>query len=182
LKSLKTRDAENAAIDERIVLDLARAGRFGEAEQHARELLAKRPEDRAGKRLLATVLFERGNVAEGEKLLRALIDADPDDPATRRSLASELTRERRFADARAILEDVVRRSNDDPRRADARSGALVELGFIAYLEKNWAEALRILTPEAIRDGKVAPRAARILVAADRDAEDFQDGLARAKAF
>lgn len=182
LKSLKAKDPENTAIDERVVLDLARAGRFAEAEQRARELVAKRPEDRAGKRLLATVLFERGSAAEGEKILRALIEADPDDPATRRALASELTRERRFADARAILEDIVRRSGDDPHRADARSGARAELGFIAYLEKNWTEARRTLAPEAIRDGKIQTRAARILLAADREAEDFADGLARAKAF
>jgi tetratricopeptide (TPR) repeat protein len=58
----------------------------------------------------------------------------------------------------------------------------VELGFIAYLQKDWAKAQTILAPVALSDGKVHPRAARILLAADRDGEDFADGLSHARAF
>jgi pentatricopeptide repeat protein len=182
LEKLAARDAENPAISERIVLDLARAGRFPEAEQRAREMVARRPENRAGQRLLATVLFERGNTVEGEKILRALMEADADDPAARRALASELVRERRFDEARAMYEEMVRRAGDDPRKADARVSAAVELGFIAYLQKDYASARRILAPLALSEGQVRERAARILLASDRDAEDFNDGLDRAKTY
>jgi len=182
LQKLVTRDSENPAISERIVLDLARAGRFPEAEQRAREMVAKRPENRAGQRLLATVLFERGNTAEGERILRALIDADADDPATSRALASELVRERRFDEARAMYEEMIRRAGDDPRKSEVRASATVELGFIAYLQKDYAGARRILAPMALSDGQVRDRAARILLASDRDAEDFTDGRDRAKAY
>ncbi len=182
LRALGDRDRQNAAVDERIVLDLARAGRFAEAEAKARDLTAKRPENRAARRLLATVLFEQGNTTEGEKILRALIEADADDPVTRRALAAELVRERRFDEARAMYEELVRRAGDDPRKADLRSAATTELGFIAYLEKNWPEARRILAPAAISGTQVQPRAARILLATDRDSEDLADGARSAAAF
>ena len=180
LEELAHRDPDNSAIQERIVLDLARAGKFDEAEKRARDLVAKRPENRAGKRLLAMVLFERESSAEGEKILRQLIDADPDDAGTRRALASELVRERRFGEARTMYEEMIRRAGDDPKNAETKTSAQVELGFIAYLERNWAEARRILVPLALANGKVQPRASRIALAADRDAEDFAAGLALAK--
>ena len=181
LEQLAQRDPTNNAVGERIVLDLARAGRFPEAERRAREIVAKRPENGAAKRLLATVLFEKENPAEGEKLLRALIDADPEDSTARRALASELTRERRFDEARAMYEDMIRRAGNDSHRAEIKDAATVELGFIAYLQKNWTEARRILKPAALAGQRVNPRAARILLAVDRDAEDFADGWERAKA-
>jgi tetratricopeptide (TPR) repeat protein len=182
LAKLAAKDGDNPAVGERIVLDLARAGRFPESEQKARELVAKRPENRAAQRLLATVLFERGSTAEGEKILRGLLDTDPDDPITRRALASELARERRFDEARKMYEELGRRAGNDPRQAETKIGAQVELGFIAYLERDYAGARRILTPVAISDGQVQDRAARILLAVDRDSEDFADGRKSAAAY
>ncbi len=182
LRDLERRDPGNAAVKERIILDLARAGRFAEAEEAARELARKQPENRASRRLLATVLFERGASPEGEEILKAMIEADPDDPMSRRALAAEMTRERRFAEGRAIYEAIIQRAGDDPRKADMKTSAQVEIGFIAYLQRDWAEARRILGPLSLSDGTVHPRASRILLAADRDGEDFKDGLERARAF
>jgi predicted Zn-dependent protease len=182
LRELERRDPANAAVSERIVLDLARAGRFAEAESAARDLARRRPENRATRRLLASVLFERGSTAEGEEILRAMIKADPDDPATRRALAAEMTRERRFDEARSLYEEMLRLTADDPRQAEARTAIQVELGFLDYLQREWASARKVLTPLALSDGQVHPRAARILLAADRDSEDFADGLTQAKAF
>ncbi|HWZ85038.1 MAG TPA: tetratricopeptide repeat protein, partial [Thermoanaerobaculia bacterium] len=182
LEKLAARDPENQAVRERIVLDLARAGRFPESEQRARELVGKRPENRAGQRLLATVLFERGNTAEGEKILRALIEADADDPGARRALASELVRERRFDEAHAMYVDMIKSAGEDPRKADLLTSSNVELGFIAYLQRDYASARRILAPIALSGGQVQERAARILLATDRDSEDYADGRDRAKAY
>ena len=67
LEELRKRDPGNTAVSERIVLDLARAGRFEESEREARELIAKRPENAAAKRLLATILFEKERVGRGRK-------------------------------------------------------------------------------------------------------------------
>jgi len=182
LKDLEHRDPSNSAVSERIILDLARAGRFADAETRARKLTESRPENRAGQRLLATVLFERGNTEEGERVLRALIESDPDDLLSRRALASELVRERRFDEARKMYEELGKAAGDDPRKEDARLASTVEIGFIAYLQKDWNGARALLGPVAVTNGKVQPRAARILLATDRDGEDFQDGLTRAKAF
>lgn len=181
LEELGKRDSGNSAVTERIVLDLARAGRFAESERRARELVKSRPENGAAKRLLATVLFEQSNSAEGEKILRGLIEADPDDATSRRALASEFARERRFDEARVMNDDIIRRAGDDPHKAESRQQATVEQGFLAYLQKDWGLARKILGPVAASGKQVNGRAARILLATDRDAEDFPDGLQRARA-
>jgi predicted Zn-dependent protease len=181
LVKLEKTDAENSAIPERITLDLARAGRFAEAEKRARDLAAKRPENRAIRRLLAQVLFEKGSSPEGEKILRALIVEDPDDDATRRSLVQELMRERRFTDARTILEDGIKRAGDDPRKIPARDAQNVELGYLAVLQKDYARAQTILTPLAVKGSVVNPRAVRIAATGLREKEDFAAGVALAKA-
>ena len=182
LDQLEHRDPTNSGISERIVLDLARAGRFAEAEQKARDLTAKRPENRATRRLLATVMFEQGNPAEGEKILRDLIETDPQDPSSKRALASELVRDRRFDEARKMYQEMAAAAGNDPRGAEARQSAATELGFIAYLQKDWGQARSILAPVAMTGKKVNSRAARILLATDRDSEDFADGWDRAKAY
>ena len=181
LVKLEKTDAENSAIPERITLDLARAGRFAEAEKRARDLAAKRPENRAIRRLLAQVLFEKGSSPEGEKILRSLIVEDPDDDATRRSLVQELMRERRFTDARTILEDGIKRAGDDPRKIPARDAQNVELGYLAVLQKDYARAQTILTPLAVKGNVVNPRAVRIAATGLREKEDFAAGVALAKA-
>jgi predicted Zn-dependent protease len=176
LAKLEKLDPENPAIPERITLDLARAGRFADAEKRARDLAAKRPENRAIRRLLAQVLFEKGSSPEGEKILRALIVEDPDDDATRRTLTGELMRERRFPEAKTFLEDGVRRAGDDPKKIPARDAATVELGYLAVLQKDYPRAQQILAPLAVKQGTVNPRALRILATAARESEDFAGGL------
>jgi tetratricopeptide (TPR) repeat protein len=181
LQKLEKADPDNGAIDERIALDLARAGRFAEAEKLARDLAARRPENRAIRRLLAQVLFEKGDVPEGEKILRSLREADPDDEATARALASELIRERRFDEASAILDDLLKRAGDDPKKAESRRSTLTELGFLAFVRKDYAGARKILEPFAVTSTDVSPRALRILLGACREAEDYACGLQKSRA-
>jgi tetratricopeptide (TPR) repeat protein len=181
LGRLEKTDAENSAIPERITLDLARAGRFAEAEKRARDLAAKRPENRAIRRLLAQVLFEKGSSPEGEKILRGLVGEDPDDDASRRSLVSELLRERRFNDARTLLEEGIRRTGEDPRKTPAREAQNVELGYLAILEKDYARARTILEPLAVKGSVVNPRAVRIAAMGLRQKEDFAAGVVLARA-
>jgi tetratricopeptide (TPR) repeat protein len=176
LAKLEKLDPDNPAIPERIALDLARAGRFADAEKRARDLAGKRPENRAIRRLLAQVLFEKGSSPEGEKILRALIVEDPDDDATRRALTGELMRERRFPEAKTFLEDGVRRAGEDPKKIPARDAATVELGYLAVLQKDYPLAQQILTPLAVKQGTVNPRALRILATAAREKEDFAGAL------
>lgn len=181
LQRLEKLDPENPAIPERITLDLARAGRFAEAEKRARDLAAKRPENRAIRRLLAQVLFEKGSSPEGEKILRALIVEDPDDDATRRALTGELMRERRFSEAKTFIGEGIRRAADNPRKIPARDAATVELGYLAVLQKDYTKAQQILAPLAVKGTEVNPRAVRILVTAAREKEDFAAGLETARA-
>jgi tetratricopeptide (TPR) repeat protein len=180
LLEMDKRDSENPAISERITLDLARAGRFGEAEKRARDQAAKRPENRPIRRLLASVLFEKGDVLGGEKILQDLVKTDPEDQPARRALAGELIRERRFSEARPLLEESLRRAGTDPKNAADRQWAEVELAFLLYLQKDYVGAKKILEPAAVSDAAVNPRAARILLMIARDTEDFAYGLARAR--
>jgi tetratricopeptide (TPR) repeat protein len=181
LAELQKRDPENAGIAQQITLDLARAGRFDEAEKRARDLATKLPENRDIRRLLASVLFERGDVAGGERILRALVAADPDDERSQRTLAGELMRERRFSEAKPLLENTVKRSANDPKRREARQAAMVELGYLALLQKDYAAAKAQLAPLAVSGSAVNGRAVRILLGAARETEDWSDGLARAEA-
>jgi tetratricopeptide (TPR) repeat protein len=181
LQRLEKLDPENPNIPERITLDLARAGRFAEAEKRARDLAAKRPENRAIRRLLAQVLFEKGSSPEGEKILRALVVEDPDDDATRRALTGELMRERRFPEAKTFIDEGIRRAADNPKKIPARDAATVELGYLAVLQKDYAKAQQILAPLAVKGTEVNPRAVRILVTAAREKEDFAAGLETARA-
>jgi len=181
LKTLEKTDPENPAIPERITLDLARAGRFAEAEKRARDLAARRPENRGIRRLLAQVLFEKGSSPEGEKILRALIAEEPDDESTRRALVGEMLRERRFSEARTFIEEGLKRGAEDPRKIPAREAANVELGYLAFLQKDYARARQILAPLAVKGNAVNGRALRIFAGAARDGEAFPAGLEVARA-
>lgn len=181
LQTIEKADPENPAIPERITLDLARAGRFAEAEKRARDLAARRPENRAIRRLLAQVLFEKGSSPEGEKILRALVAEDPDDDATRRALIGEMLRERRFSEAQTLLQEALKRGADDPRKIPARDAANVELGYMAFLQRDYARARQILGPLAVKQGSVNGRALRIFAGAARDGEDFAAGLEMSRA-
>lgn len=181
LRDLEKREPENQAVTERITLDLARAGRFEEAEKRARELASRRPENRPIRRLLAQVLFEKGDVAGGEKILRDLVKTDPEDESARRALAGELVREKRFSEARVLWEESLRRLGTDPKNAAERLAVTVELGYLSYLEKDYAGARKALEAVAPSGGPAASRATRILLGAARDSEDFAAGLARARA-
>jgi tetratricopeptide (TPR) repeat protein len=181
LQEMEKRDPENAAIGERITLDFARAGRFGEAEKRARDQASRRPENRSIRRLLASVLFEKADVGGGEKILRDLLKADPDDDAARRALAGELLRERRFGEARPLLEESLRRAGTESKSAAERQWAQVELAYLFYLQKDYAAARKVLEPAAVSGSAVNPRAVRILLLIARDTEDFAYGLAQARA-
>ncbi len=180
LQAMRKADPDNGAIDERIALDLARAGRFGDAEQLARQLAARRPENRAIRRLLAQVLFEKGDVPEGEKILRALREADAEDELTARALAAELIRERRFDEASAILDDLLKHAGEDPKNADSRRATLTEMGFLAFIRKDYAASKKLLEI-AVTPAQVEPRALRILLGACRETEDYATALARSEA-
>ncbi len=181
LEALQKSDPDNGAVEERIALDLARAGRFAEAEKLARELAARRPENRAIRRLLAQVLFEKGDVPEGEKILRGLREADPEDDATARALAAELIRERRYDEASSILDELLRRAGEDPKKAESRRATLTELGFLAFVRKDYAGARKILEPIAVTVSEVHPRALRILLGACRETEAAAYGLSKSQA-
>ncbi len=181
LADLQKKDPENPAVEERITLDLARAGRFEDAEKRARELATRRPENRDIRRLLAQVLFEKGDVAGGEKILRDLLKSDAEDEGSRRALAAELLRERRFPEAQALFEDSLKRAGADPKATEQRLWATRELGYMEYLEKNYAASRKRLEPIATSGKAVDGRAMRLLLASARDSDDWTYGLAKAKA-
>jgi tetratricopeptide (TPR) repeat protein len=148
-------------------LDLARAGRFPKRNK-GRAILTKRQENRAAQRLLATVLFERGTSAEGERILRNLMEADADDPSARRLLASEYVRERRFNEAKVMYQDMIKAAGDEPRKREIKASA-VSSSASSPTSSATTPGERSSAPS--RSTALGPgRAARILLAADRDSE------------
>src|SRR4029077_2029994 len=95
------------------------------------------------------VLFEKGDAAAGEKILRDLLSTDGDDEGSRKALVESLVRERRFTDARALLETGRKKASPDAGAKTAEPWPTVELGYIAFLEKNYPEAKKILEPLAL---------------------------------
>jgi predicted Zn-dependent protease len=180
LHELEAKDPENMAVTERITIDLARAGRFDEAEKRARELVASRPENRALRRLLAQVLYEKGDSASAQKILRDLVAADVEDETTRRALIEIYVRDRQFDQARPLLEESRKRSAADPK-TKAEAWPTVELGYIAFIQKNYSEAKKWLEPVALTTAGGSARATRILLGIARENEDAAYGLARAQA-
>jgi predicted Zn-dependent protease len=180
LREMEAKDPENAAVTERITIDLARAGRFDEAEKRARDLAATRPENRAVRRLLAQVLFEKGDIKSAQKILRDLVASDAEDEQTRRALVDVLVRDRRFEEARPLVEESRRRAAADPK-SRAEAWATVELGYMAFLQRNYPEARKLLEPVALTATGGTARATRILLGIARENEDAAGGLARAQA-
>ncbi len=180
LASLEKKDPDNAGVSERIAIDLARAGRFDDAEKRARALASKRPENREVRRLLAEVLFQKGDAASAERILRDLAASDSDDEATRRALADVLLRERRLTDAQAVVE-LARKKSPDAGAKTADPWAAVELGYIAFLQKKYPEARRILEPLALGPSGGSARATRILLGLARESEDWASGLSTSQA-
>ena len=151
-------DPDNGAIDERITLDLARAGRFGEAEKLARELARGAPRTARSGGCSRRCSSRRGTSPEGERScapcgrpIRTMRRRPARSP---RSSCANAGSTRPSRSSRSC----VQRAGDDPKKKQTKEGAQTELGFVAFARRITPAREKILEPLALASGD--SRAAR----------------------
>ncbi|HET9795129.1 MAG TPA: tetratricopeptide repeat protein, partial [Thermoanaerobaculia bacterium] len=179
LRKFRRAEPDNAAVGDRIALDLLRAGRFADAEQEARAIVAARPEDRAARRTLAAAIDAQGRSEESAAMLVKLISEDPDDPTAALTLAFQLSGEGKGPEAIAVLQKFVDHLGNPPKPELARD-VRSEIAGLLYRDRRFEEAKKLAADTAIGKGGVAERSLGVLLERAREEKKPGEGLAWAK--
>ncbi len=180
LRGLRVVDPDNVMIADRIALDRLRSGDFDGAEREARSLSAARPEDRAARRTLAAVLYQKGRDEESVKMLRRLVEEDADDPAAALTLALQLTSGGKDSEAVSILENLSKKAAENPGKTELRREIDAQIASIRYRARDLASAKRIAAAAAVAKDSVSDRLVDLLLQIARDEKKPQEGLDWAK--
>ena len=179
LQEMEKRDPENAAIGERITLDFARAGRFGEAEKRARDQASRAPGepiDPPPSRLRS--LREGGRRRRREDPAGSRQDR-PGRRAARRALAGELLQRAALRAKRGRFSKRACAARERiPRTPPTGSGRRSSSPISSIFRRTTRRPKKVLEPAAVSGSAVNPRAVRILLLIARDTEDYAYGLAR----
>jgi tetratricopeptide (TPR) repeat protein len=180
LRKLRRAEPDNAAVGDRIALDLLRAGRFADAEQEARSLVAARPEDRAARRTLAAAIDAQGRTEESAAMLSKLVAEDPDDPTAALTLAFQLSGEGKDVEAIALLQKFVDHLGNPPSKEELAQEVRSEIAGLLYRARRFDEAKKVAAETAIGKGGVAERSLGVLLERAREEKMPAEGLAWAK--
>jgi len=180
LRKLRRAEPDNAAVGDRIALDLLRAGRFADAEQEARALVDARPEDRAARRTLAAAIDAQGRTEESAAMLSKLVAEDPDDPTAALTLAFQLSGQGKDAEAIALLQKFVDHLGNPPSKPDLARDVRSEIAGLLYRARRFEDARKIAAETAIGKGGVAERSLGVLLERAREDKKPEEGLAWAK--
>ena len=155
---------------------LLRARRFAEAKKTLDQVLAADPGNREAIRLYAGLLSETREIDKADELLRKLQALDPDDPDVPFRRAVNFVEARRLTEAEQILRDLraslVKKGNKGPELSQVDG----QLGYIAYLRKDYGAAESFLTPHLVEEEGLNVQAFNLLVQIARDRERPADGL------
>jgi tetratricopeptide (TPR) repeat protein len=176
LRTLRHSDADAMVVQDRIALDLLRGGRFAEAEAQAREIIAKRPEDRGARRTLAASLDAQGKSGESAEMLRRLMQEDPDDPTVALTLAFQLSGAGKGDEAVAILRSFAERAARNPGKARLVREVRSETAALLYRDRKLDEARALAAATAIDKDSVADRSLGILLEESRTGKTPAAGL------
>ena len=180
LRKFRKAEPDNAAVADRIALDLLRGGRFADAEQEARALVDARPEDRGARRTLAAAIDAQGRADEAAAMLRKLIDEDPDDPTAAMTLAFQLSGEGKGPEAIALLRKFVDHLGTPPGKPELAREVRSEIAGLLYRDRRFEEAKKLAAETAIGKDGVAERSIGVLLERARDEKEPAEGLAWAK--
>ena len=156
---------------------LLRARRLDEAEKQLQEVLRADPDHRDALRHTATLLAERLETEKAEELLKKLQGLEPDDADVAFRRAMNFLEARRLDEAETVLRDL--RSRLVAQKAPAAGLVSVDgqLGYVAYLRKDWAAARAAVQPNLVEpDGSVNMQALTLLTLVARDAKEPAEGL------
>lgn len=177
LADMVERQPGNLALRAQYGFSLLRARRFDEAERAFREVLATDPDNRDALRHYSSLLSERLETDKADEMLRKLQGLEPDDADASFRRALNFLEARRLDEAETVLRDL--RSTLVAQGAPA--GGIVsvdgQLGYVAFLRKDWAAARAAVTPHLFgADGTVNPQVLNLLTQVARDAEEPAEGL------
>lgn len=177
LADLVKRQPGNLGLKAQYGLALLRARRLDEAEAAFQEVLKADPDNRDALRHYSSLLSERLQTEGAEELLKKLQGLEPDDADVAFRRALNFLEVRRLSEAETVLQDL--RSTLVSRKGPPAGIASVDgqLGYIAYLRKDWAAARAAVRPHLIdEDGAVNMQALNLLTQVARDASEPADGL------
>ncbi len=180
LRKLRRVEPDNAAVGDRIALDLLRAGRFTDAEQEARALVDARPENRASRRTLAAAIDAQGRTEESAAMLTKLVAEDPDDPTAALTLAFQLSGQGKDAEAIALLQKFVDHLGNPPSKPDLARDVRSEIAGLLYRARRFDDAKKLAAETAIGKDGVAERSLGVLLERAREEKKPAEGLSWAK--
>ena len=177
LADLVKRQPGNLGLRAQYGFSLLRARRLPEAEAAFQEVLKADPDHRDALRHYAALLSERLETGRAEELLKKLQGLEPDDADVAFRRALNFLEARRLDEAETVLRDL--RSQLVARKGPA--GGIVsvdgQLGYVAYLRKDWAAARAAVRPHLLEeDGSVNMQALNLLTLVARDAKEPAEGL------
>ena len=159
---------------------LLRGRHFVDARKVFEEVLAADPGNREALRLYAALLSETREPDKADETLRKLQSLEPDDPEVPYRRAVNFLEARRIAEAEGVLREL--RATLVAKKPDAPEIAQVDgqLGYAAYLRKDYAAATARLEPHLIGEDGLNLQAYNLLLQIARDREDWTGGLRLAK--
>lgn len=174
------RQPRNLGLRIQYAQTLLRARRFDDALAQVEEVLKADPGNRESLRLKAGILTDTLRWDEADAVLLKLRELDPDDQDASFRRAVNFLEARRFSEAEAVL--VALRKELVVRKADKAGIAQVDaqLGYAAFLRKDWSEARRRLLPILWGEDGVNAQALNILLQVARDEGDPAEGARLAR--
>jgi tetratricopeptide (TPR) repeat protein len=155
---------------------LLRARRFADARKTLDQVLAADPGNREAIRLYASLLSETREIDKADELLRKLAALDPDDPDVPFRRAVNFVEARRLGEAEQILTalraSLVKKGGKGPELSQVDG----QLGYIAYLRKDYGAAESFLTPHLVDEEGLNMQAFNLLAQIARDRERPAEGL------
>jgi tetratricopeptide (TPR) repeat protein len=159
---------------------LLRGRRFAEARKVFEEVLAADSGNREALRLYAALLSETREPDKADEALRKLQSLEPDDLEVPYRRAVNFLEARRIPEAEAVLREL--RATLVAKKPDAPEVAQIDgqLGYAAYLRKDYAAATARLEPHLRGEDGLNLQAYNLLLQIARDREDWVGGLRLAK--
>ncbi len=155
---------------------LVRARRFDDASRVLQEVLKAEPGNKEALRNLAVLLAETRETEKADEILKRLQDLEPDDLDVPFRRALNFLDAHRIPDGEKILLDLRAKVAEKKNAEGELAQVDAQLGFAAYLRKDYQTARTRLAPHLFRgEEAVNPQAFNLLLQIARDTEDWAEG-------
>lgn len=175
VEEMLRRQPRNVGLKAQYGLLLLRARKPAEAEKVFKEVLEVDPGSREALRGYAALLSDRLETDKADEVLARLQSLDPEDTEVPLRRAAAYVEARRLDEAEKILKEL--RSTLVARKApkDEFAGVDGQLGYVAFLRKDYSGARSRLLPHLYGSDGVNPQALNILLQIARDDKDPAEG-------